>query len=61
MHFGLEVKWLNFQPLEVVDRGSETQPEVVNNYPYLFDLRPNIYKTLCLNSNFIPNNSGLIC
>ena len=23
---------LNFQPLEVVDRGSETQPQVVENY-----------------------------
>ena len=34
--------YLNFKPLEVVDRGSETQPQVVENYSYLFNLRPNI-------------------
>ena len=28
---------------------------------YLFILRPNIYKSSCLNSHFIPNNSGLVC
>ena len=35
--------YLNFQPLEAVDRGSETQPQVVENYWYLFNLGPNIY------------------
>ena len=43
---------LNFQTLEVVGR--------VANYSYLLDLRPNIYKFCCLNSQFIPDNSNLI-
>ena len=35
------VIYFNFQPLEVVNRGSETQPQVVENYSYLFHLRTN--------------------
>ena len=36
--------YLNFQPLEVVSRYRDPQPQVVKNYSYLFNLRPNIYK-----------------
>ena len=34
--------YLNFQPLEVVSRYRDPQPQVVENYSYLFDLRSNI-------------------
>ena len=36
--------YLNFHPLEVVGRGSETQLQVGENYAYLFNLRSNICK-----------------
>ena len=36
---------LNFQPLEVVSRYRDPQPQVVENYSYLFNLRRNIYKS----------------
>ena len=29
-----KVNHLNFQPIEVVDRGSETQSQLVENYSY---------------------------
>ena len=51
--------YLNFQPLEVVSRYRDPQPQVVENHSYLFNFRPNIYKSWCLNSHFIPNNSDL--
>ena len=51
--------YLNFQPLEVVSRYRDPQPQVVENYPYLFNLRPKICKSLCLSSHFIHNNSDL--
>ena len=35
---------LNFQPLEVVSRYRDPQPQVFENYPYLFNLRLNIHK-----------------
>ena len=35
----------NFHPLAVVGRGSETQQQVVENYSYLFNLRPHILKS----------------
>ena len=35
---------LNFQPLEFVSRYRDPQPQVVENYSYLFNLRPNINK-----------------
>ena len=50
--------YLNFQPLEVVSRYRDPQPQVVKNYSYLFNLRLSIYKYVF--SNLIPNNSGLI-
>ena len=37
--------YLTFQPLEVVDRSSETQPQVVENYSSVFNLETNIYKS----------------
>ena len=52
--------YLNFQQLEVVSRYRDPQPQVVENDSYLFNLRPNIYKYWCLNSQFIPKNSDLI-
>ena len=36
--------YLDFQPLEVVSCYRDPQPQVVENYSYLFNLRPNIYK-----------------
>ena len=32
--------YLNFQPLEVVSRYRDPQPQVVENYSYLLNLRP---------------------
>ena len=52
--------YLNFQPLEVVSRYRDPQPQVVENHSYLFNLRPDNYKYWCLNTHFIPNNSHLI-
>ena len=37
--------YLNFQPLEVVSRYRDPQPQVVDNYSYLFNLILNIYKS----------------
>ena len=36
--------YLNFQPLEVVSRYRDPQPQVAENYRYLFNLTPNIRK-----------------
>ena len=33
------------KPLEVVDRQRDPQPQVVENRSYLFNLRPNMYKS----------------
>ena len=38
--------YFNFQPLEVVSRYRDPQPQVVENYSHLFKLRPNIYKSV---------------
>ena len=35
---------LNFQPLEVVSRYRDPQHQVVENYSYLFNLRPTVCK-----------------
>ena len=51
---------LNFQPLEVVSRYCDPQLQVGEKYLYLFNLKTNICKSWCLNSNFISNNSDLI-
>ena len=51
--------YLNFYPLEVVSRYRDSQLQVCKNYSYLFNLRPNICKSLCLNTHFVPNISDL--
>ena len=56
----LKLIYLNFQPLEVVSRYRDPQPQVIENYSYVFNLRLNIYKCWCLNSHFISNYSDLI-
>ena len=61
--YSAEVIYLNFQAIEVVSRCRDPQPQVLENYSYVFILRPNIYKFCCLNRHFIPNNhdsSGVI-
>ena len=40
--YSAKVIYLNFQPLEVVSRCRDPQPQVVENDSYLFNLRPNI-------------------
>ena len=40
-----EIIYLNFQPLEVVSRYRDPQPQVVENYSYMFNLRASIYKS----------------
>ena len=37
--------YLNFQPLEVVSRYRDPQPQVVENYSYLFNVSTNICKS----------------
>ena len=37
--------YLNFQPVKVVPRYSDLQPQVVENYSNLFNLGQNIYKS----------------
>ena len=39
-----KVIYLNLRPLDVVSRYLDPQPQVVENYSYLLNLRPNIYK-----------------
>ena len=51
--------YLNFQLLEVVSRYREPQPQVVEYYSYLVIWDPNIYKSWCLSTHFIPNNSDI--
>ena len=34
-HYPAKIIYLNFQPLEVVDRYRDPQPQVVENYPYV--------------------------
>ena len=52
--------YLNFHPLEVVSRYRDPQLQVGENHAYLFNLRSNICKSLCLNTHFVPKNSHLI-
>ena len=47
---------LNFHPLEVVARYHNPQLQSDENYSYLFNVRPNICKSWCLNAHFVPNN-----
>ena len=52
--------YLHFQLLEVASRYRDPQLQVGENYWYLFNLRPSICKSWCLNSHFISNNCDLI-
>ena len=52
--------YLNFQPLEVVSRYRDPQLQVVENYTYLFNLRPNMDKSWWVNTHVIRNISDLI-
>ena len=45
---------------EVVSRYSDPQLQVVENYSYVFNMRPNICKSWCFNTYFIPKNIDLI-
>ena len=56
--YPVEFIYLNFQPLEIVSRYRDQQTQVVENYSYLFNLKPN--KSWCLNTHFIPNISDLV-
>ena len=44
LKYSANLIYLIFQPLEVVSRYRDAQPQVVQNYSYLFNLRPNIDK-----------------
>ena len=55
--FPAKLSYLNFHPLEVVSRYHDPQLQVVEN---VFNLTPNIFKSLFLNTHFVPNNSVLI-
>ena len=46
--------YLNCHPLE-----RDPQLQVGENYSYLFDLRPNICKSWCLNTQFVPNKKQI--
>ena len=37
-----ELFYFNFQPFEVLSRYRDPQPQAVENYAYLFDLKPNM-------------------
>ena len=52
--------YLNFQPLEVVFRYRDPQLQGAENYSYLFNLRPDFCKSLCLDTDFIPYNNDLV-
>ena len=58
--FPAKLSYLNFHPLKVVSRYREPQLQVGENYSYLFNLRSNICKYWCLDTDFISNNSDLI-
>ena len=63
--FSIEWNMLNTtiinQPCSInLFKFSTTVIHNLENYSYLFNLRPNIYTSWCLNSHFTPNNSGLI-
>ena len=53
------LSYLNFHPLEVVSRYRDPQRQVGENY-YMFNLRPNIYTSLLLNTHSISNYRDLI-
>ena len=44
-----------YHPREVVFRYRDPQPQVGENYSNLFDLKPTIFKSWCLNTHFVCN------
>ena len=52
-----KLSYLNFHTLEVASRYGDTQLQVGENSSYVFNLLPNICKSLCLNTQFIPYDS----
>ena len=57
--YPVKLIYFKFQPLEVVSRFRDSQPQVVKNVLYLFNFRPNIYKSGYLNSHFLPKTVTL--
>ena len=53
-----KLSFLICHPFEVVSRYRDPQPQVGENYSYLFNVRP-IVKSWYLNTYFIPNDSDL--
>ena len=53
--------YLNFQPLEVVSRYRDSQPQAVGNYSYLFNLRPNIKKSWYADPTFKQHWANILC
>ena len=51
-HYPAELFDFNFQPLEIVSRYRDPQPQVVENYSFLFNLRPNIDKSWMFKHTF---------
>ena len=43
-----EFFYLNFPPLEVVSHYRDPQTQAIENYSYLFNLRPSIYKFILM-------------
>ena len=60
-HDHAKLIYFNFHPLEVVSRYRDPQLQVAENYSYLFNLRTNVFKSGCLNTNFNPNIIYLLC
>ena len=50
----------SIHPLEAVSRYRDPQLQVAENYWHLFNLAPNIYKSWCLNTDVVPDNSDFI-
>ena len=45
--------YLNFLPFKVIYHYRHPQPQVIEKYSYLFNLRPNINKFRCSNTNLV--------
>ena len=55
-----KLSYFNFHPPEVVGRYRAPQLQVDENYSYWSNLKPNIFKSWCLKTHFIPTNSDFI-
>ena len=52
-----KLSYLNFHTLEVASRYLDTQLQVGEKSSSVFNLLPNICKSLCLNTQFITNDT----